>query len=68
MADSRKLVYAKYLEKADSRKLVLAKCDFCGLAKINPIKVLKNDRTHLKHTLGCSHGVFCMNKLQGLAL
>ena len=68
MADSRKLVYAKYLEKADSRKLVLAKCDFCDLAKINPIKVLKNDRTHLKHTLRCSHGVFCMNKLQGLAL
>ena len=35
MADSRKLVYTKYLEKADSRKLVLAKCDFFDLAKIS---------------------------------
>ena len=41
MADSRKLVYEKYLEKADSRKLVLTKCDIFDLAKINPLKVLK---------------------------
>ena len=40
MADSRKSVHAKYLEKADSRKLVLADCDFLDLAKINPLKVL----------------------------
>ena len=44
-------------------KLVLAKYDFFDLAKINPIKVLKNDQTHLKHTM-----FLCMDKLQGLAL
>ena len=39
MADSQKLVYAKYLENAHSQKLVLGKCDFFDLAKINPFKV-----------------------------
>ena len=36
MVDSLKLVYTKYLKKADSPKLVLAKCDFFDLAKISP--------------------------------
>ena len=36
MAVSQKLVYVKYLEKADSRKLLLANCNFFDLAKISP--------------------------------
>ena len=47
ITDSRKLVYMKYLEKADSQKLVLAKCGFFDLAKINALKVGKNNSTVL---------------------
>ena len=39
MADSQKLIYAKNLENTNLQKLVLAKCDFFDLAKINPLKV-----------------------------
>ena len=37
----------KYLEKADSQKLVLAKCGFFDLAKINALNVGKNNSTVL---------------------
>ena len=47
MTDSRKLnhsmVYPKYLEKADSRKSVLAKFDFLNLAKINSFKANRSN-------------------------
>ena len=65
--NSRNVVLAKVLERIDSRKLMLAKCDFSRLAKINVLKVfiiLFWEHNLLSHHFLSFFGTFGENQIR----